>query len=209
RWRMRNEVLVEPVLETPLDVPGIGAFNSRLYRAHDGGLHLAVWKGSISGDPPVLARIQAAIPVIDVFGSGGVSDSNLQLELALRQIESAGRGVLLYLHVSGSYTVDETLAQIREHLGLADQDGSSAGSGPGALRELGVGAQILVNMGARRLKLMTNNPRKLMGLEGFGLEVVERVPLQVPVSEKNAAFLQNRRLQLGHLIPDPNVKAGT
>lgn len=200
RWRLRNEVLVDPVLESPLNVPNIGQFNSRIYRSHDGGLHLALWMGDLVASDAVLTRIQAACPVVDVFGSG-VSDSNLQLELALRQIAEAGRGLLVYLHVNGSYSADAALGMIREHLQLPREEGPSVG-GDDALRDLGVGAQIMVNLGVRKLKLMTNNPRKLMGLEGFGLEVAERVPLNVPVSDENADFLRERRRLLGHLLPD-------
>jgi len=200
RWRLRNEVLVEPTLEAPLAVPGIGTFNSRVYRSHDGALHLALWMGDLVASGATLTRIQAACPIIDVFGSG-TSDSNLQLELALRKIADEGEGLLVYLHVNGSYSSSAALGMIREHLQLPKEDGP-ANSGDDALRDLGVGAQIMVNLGVRKLRLMTNNPRKLMGLEGFGLEVVERVPLAVPVSAENAEFLRDRRRLLGHLLPE-------
>jgi 3,4-dihydroxy 2-butanone 4-phosphate synthase/GTP cyclohydrolase II len=200
RWRLRNEVLVTKMLESPLDVPGIGTFNSTVYRSHDGGLHLALWLGELVQPGPVLTRIQAACPVIDVFGSS-TSDSNVQLELALRQIAEAGQGLLVYLHVNGSYSSDSALGMIREHLNLPRDEGPASGQDD-ALRDLGVGAQIMVSLGVRKLRLMTNNPRKLMGLEGFGLEVVERVPLAAPVSEQNAEFLRDRRQVLGHLLPE-------
>ncbi|MFT4977559.1 MAG: 3,4-dihydroxy 2-butanone 4-phosphate synthase/GTP cyclohydrolase II [Myxococcota bacterium] len=200
RWRLRNEVLVRPVLESSLAVPRVGTFQSRVYRSHDGALHLALWMGDLIDSSSVLTRIQAACPIIDVFGSG-VSDSNLQIELALRKIADEGQGLLVYLHVNGSYSADAALGMIREHLRLPEEEGP-APSSDDALRDLGVGAQIMVNLGVRKLRLMTNNPRKLMGLEGFGLEVVERVPLAVPVSEGNADFLRDRRQLLGHLLPE-------
>lgn len=167
-WRIRNEALVHPVLDAPLAVEGVGTFQSRVYRAHDGGLHLAVWMGELGGEAPVLTRIQAAVPVVDVFGEGG------RLRPALRQIAAAGRGVLIYLHFSGSYASATALGLIRAHLQPAS---AGEGAGEDVLRELGVGSQILLGLGVQRLRLLINSPRKLLGLAGFGLEVVERVPL--------------------------------
>jgi len=205
QWRMRNEVLIEQVMNAPLPVSGIGEFQTSVFRSHDGGLHVALHMGEISGPTPVLTRVQAACPVIDVFGSE-VSDSNVQLELALRKIAAEGRGVLLYLHVRGG-NPDQELARLREHLGIAsDSAPKPSPSTDDGLREMGTGAQILVSLGVQSLRLMTNNPRKIVGLEGFGLTVSERVALQVPVSDKNADFLLARKLNLGHLLSDLSVE---
>ncbi|MDG1480581.1 MAG: 3,4-dihydroxy-2-butanone-4-phosphate synthase [Myxococcota bacterium] len=199
RWRMRNEVLVTPVLDSILPVAGIGDFNARIYRSHDDALHLALWMGDIGSGEPVLARVQAACPVIDVFG-GSVSDSSLQIEVALRKIAKEGRGALLYLHLNTSDTAS-TLARIRKHLGVQSDEPRPKPSPEGALRDLGTGAQILVGLGIQQLRLMTNNPRKIVGLEAFRLEIVENVPLTVPVSEDNIEQVEKRRMRLGDLIP--------
>ncbi len=199
RWRMRNEVLVTPVLDSVLPVAGIGDFNARIYRSHDDALHLALWMGDIGSGEPVLARVQAACPVIDVFG-GSVSDSSLQIEVALRKIAKEGRGALLYLHLNTSDTAS-TLARIRKHLGVQSDEPRPKPSPEGALRDLGTGAQILVGLGIQQLRLMTNNPRKIVGLEAFRLEIVENVPLTVPVSEDNIEQIEKRRMRLGDLIP--------
>ncbi len=200
RFRMRNEVLVERALEQTVEVAGLGAFQMRVYRTQtQGRVHMAVWRGEFSGDSPVLTRVQAFCPSGDIFGAARC-DCRAQLDAALAAITEAGSGVLLYMHVGGGtqdYT-DSLLARMRSHTGLVSAEAGAAGGGE--LREMGMGAQILLDLGVRRLRLMTNNPRKIVGLEGYGLEVVERVPLQIPSSGKNATFLSERRTQLGHLL---------
>jgi 3,4-dihydroxy 2-butanone 4-phosphate synthase / GTP cyclohydrolase II len=200
RWRVRNEVLVERELETTTQVRGHGEFNLRVYRSRTtNGLHMALWKGDIKADEPVLARVQAFCPSGDVFHAT-LCDCNAQMDAALSLIDDAGAGVLLYMHVAGVDQEDAVLARMRAHLGLTDAKSGEAGGGE--LREMGMGAQILVDLGARRLKLMTNNPRKIIGLEGYGLEVAERVPMRTAAHADTAPFLEARREQLGHLIPE-------
>jgi 3,4-dihydroxy 2-butanone 4-phosphate synthase/GTP cyclohydrolase II len=172
----------------------------RTYRTRTtGGLHMAIWKGDIQPDEPVLARVQAFCPSGDVFHATRC-DCNNQLETALATIAKEGRGVLLYLHVAGGGQAGAVLARMKAHLGLTDAKAGDAGGGE--LREMGMGAQILADLGARRLRLMTNNPRKIVGLEGFGIEVVERVPMRVSEHEDTMPFLAERRAQLGHLLPE-------
>jgi GTP cyclohydrolase II len=95
---------------------------------------------------------------------------------------------------------DAVIRTLRTHLGETPTEGLTNSVGDGALRELGTGAQILLDLGVHKMRLMTNNPRKIVGLEGFGLKMVERVPLEAPVSEDNLPFLRARRLELGHLL---------
>ncbi len=203
RYRLRTELLVEIEVEAPVQVPGLGTFNARVYRESTGsGIHLALWKGDLSGDEPVLSRVQTYSPVGDVFGAMSC-DHRMQLEGALGAISDAGRGVLLYMHIGGQEP-DALLERIRGSLQVPTEpeiDPVVTSQGRG-LRHLGVGAQMLVGLGVQKMRLMTNNPRKIVGLEGYGLEVVERVPLQVPVSDENAPFLRARKLRLGHLLPD-------
>jgi 3,4-dihydroxy 2-butanone 4-phosphate synthase/GTP cyclohydrolase II len=117
---------------------------------------------------------------------------------SLEQIAREGQGLLVYLHVAGGARPDELLARMRGH--LRPEEAARSGPLKGELREMGTGAQILLDMGVRRLRLMTNNPRKIVGLEGYGIEVAERVPLEVARSETNRSFLEARRTRMGHLL---------
>ncbi len=200
RYRMRHEVLVERICEGPLPMRGHGEFNTRLYRSQtDGSLHMAVWRGELSAEEPCLTRVAAYCPTGDTFGSLAC-DCGAQLDASLAQIAANGRGVLLYMHVGATAHAEALAARVKSHLGLTDAKAGDAGGGE--LRELGMGAQILADLGLRQLRLMTNNPRKIVGLEGYGLDVVERVPLQIPTSAENASFLAARRVQLGHLLAE-------
>jgi 3,4-dihydroxy 2-butanone 4-phosphate synthase/GTP cyclohydrolase II len=198
RWRIRHEVLVDRVSEMEIRTPH-GVFQHRTYRSKtDGGVHMVLWKGDLTTDEPVLTRVQAFCPTGDVFGSPSC-DCRSQLDSSLARIAEEGRGVFLYLHVAGDKHAASVVARIRSHLG--ESDAKSGDTGGGELREMGTGAQILLDLGARRLTLLTNNPRKIVGLEGYGLEVVDRVPIQAPLRPENAQYLAERRDQLGHLLP--------
>jgi 3,4-dihydroxy 2-butanone 4-phosphate synthase/GTP cyclohydrolase II len=194
RWRLRNERLVHRVLETPMPTEEFGELRAAVYKDTAGGLHLALTKGDISG-APVLTRVQASCGPVDVFRAL-TSDSSEQLRAALGRIASEDRGILLYLNIDGGPSPESFVARLREHL--------MPESGPAAegdkLRALGTGAQILLDLGVRELRLLTNNPRKIVGLEGFGLRVVERIPLRVEARPDRTAFLESRRQQLGHLL---------
>ena len=174
-WRIRHEVLVESVVDSPVHTPH-GVFQHRTYRSQtDGGFHMVLWQGDVSDGEPVLTRVQAFCPTGDVFFSRS-ADSRAQLDASLAQIAAEGRGALLYLHVAGERQINSLLARMTSDLGKSDGSKSDKG---GELREMGTGAQILLDLGVRRLRLMTNNLRKIVGLEGYGLEVVERVPIQM------------------------------
>ena len=202
QWRLRNERLVERVMDAVLPIPGLGDFNARIYRSRtpNGGLHMALWKGDITN--PSLVRIQASDPVGDVFKAGS-SDAAAQLDAAVCQIADEGSGLFVYMNIYGGRSEEALLHMIRGHLqplaGQAETPEVRANPNTG-FRDFGTGAQILVDMGVRQLRLLTNNPRKIVGLEGYGLEVVERVPIQVTPTEQNKSFLEARREQLGHLI---------
>jgi 3,4-dihydroxy 2-butanone 4-phosphate synthase/GTP cyclohydrolase II len=168
-----------------------------VYQDHAKGLHLALWRGDLGAQAgPVLTRIQAAAGPIDALRVL-TSDASGQLRAAMERIAREGRGVLLYLHVDGGPTTDAFLARLREHLALGEAPRAPAED---ALRELGTGAQILLDLGVRELRLLTNNPRKIVGLEGFGLTVTERIPLHVAPHPDREAFLASRRTALGHLL---------
>ncbi len=192
RWRMRTERQVECVLEAPFPTERHGQFQSRVYRSrHDGALHLALWQGDPEAGP-VLARVQTSCGPVDAFGLR-TSDSGAQLDAAMAAIAREGRGILLYLHIEGGGN-DRLLGRLREHMLPAQTPAAKD-----ALRDMGTGAQMLRDLGATELRLLTNNPRKIVGLEGFGLEVVERIPLQPARNPDRDAFLASRE-QIGHLL---------
>lgn len=206
RWRLRNETLVRVEVDAPVRIPGHGEFQCRVYREVAGtGLHIALSRGDVANGEPVLTRVQSFNPAGDVFGAMSC-DTRGQLDGALQAIAEAGHGVLLYMHIGGEEPAG-LIARIRSAVQppTEEPDEPTVTSQGRGLRHLGVGAQILVDLGISRMRLMTNNPRKIVGLEGFGIEVSERVPLAVPVDDDNASYLRARRLHLGHLLPD--VKA--
>jgi len=202
RWRIRNEVLVEKVAEGPLNIASLGEFQAHIYRSHtDQSVHLAVTKGDLSTPDPVLTRVQLADPVSDVFGSLN-STSGATLYLALAHIAHQGRGALLYLHLGGEGTSEDLLARLqRSLLGENPASSSAAEEIRAEIRELGTGAQILVDLGAQTLRVMTNSPKKIVGLEGYGLQVSEHVPIEVPKDMGDLSFENARAIQLKDLLP--------
>ena len=200
QWRLRNERLVERVLDAMLPIAGQQDFNCRIYRSHDGGLHMALWRGNLVDQP--LVRIQASDPVGDVFRAGS-SDASAQLDAAVARISQDG-GLLVYMNIYGGRSSDALLGLIQGHLKPlpgAEVTPETRAKSTG-FRDFGNGAQILLDMGVREMRLLTNNPRKIVGLEGYGLEVVERVPLEVAPTPENQSFLAARREQLGHLLKE-------
>ncbi len=184
QWRLRNERLVERVMDAKMPVPGLGDFSCRLYRSRTptGGLHMALWKGELQN--PSLVRIQAADPVGDVFRAGS-SAAAASLDAAVHRIAEEGQGLFVYMNIHGGRSEESLLHTIRGHLVPMDEDtGPELKRRPSPeFRDFGTGAQILLDLGVSRLRLMTNNPRKIVGLEGYGLEVVERVPFDTDATD--------------------------
>jgi len=205
RWRLRNERLVVPEMDALLPVTGLGEFDCRVYRSMtDDGLHLAIWKGDLSGD--VLVRVQASDPVGDVFRAES-SDAWAQLGSALERISKEG-GVVLYMHLYGGRSSESLLGMLRAHLlpARGEEDVERIPPKGNALRDFGTGAQILLHLGLKRLRLLTNNPRKIAGLSGYGLEVIERVPIGVTATAANEGLLKAKAGALGHLLEFPEAK---
>ncbi len=206
RWRMSREVQVEAVLEGKLPVPGVGEFNARVYRSRaDEGLHMAVWCGELVGDDPIMVRVQASDPVGDVFGSPHV-DSGAHIDQTLQQIADEGRGLLLYMHLGGGRDPEALLSRLHRHFHDPSERPKAKPAQSDGLRELGTGAQILVDLGLRKLRLLTNRPRKIVGLEGYGLEIVENVPLRSDLGDSNPRRTSRLGLELVAGLQDVDRK---
>jgi len=207
--RFKKDKLVRRITSTRLPTRH-GDFMLHLYRSMiDGHEHLAVTKGDLSGPEPLLVRMHSSCATGDILGSLRC-DCGFQVEEALRRIEAEGRGVFLYLVQEGrgiglgnkilTYALqDEGLDTVEAnlHLGFKPDE-----------RDYGVGAQILNDLGVRRIRLLTNNPAKRTGLEHYGLQVVERLPIIVPENPNNARYLATKREKMGHLFDIPTPTAG-
>src|SRR5437868_3022118 len=200
-YRRTREKLVErmEVVKMPTDY---GEFSLYLYRSKlDSQHHLALVCGDVAGKQNVLVRVHSECLTGDVFGSRRC-DCGPQLHQAMRQVAEAGRGVIVYMRQEGrgiglapkirAYKLQEQgydTVEANQKLGY-DMD----------LREYGLGAQILADLGLRTIRLLTNNPRKVVRLEGYGLQIVEQIPIQVKPNPHNARYLKTKREKLGHLV---------
>ena len=210
-YRRQTETLIRRIATA--DIPTAhGEFKLYAYESTDTDgenvetdkTHIALTKGDIADAAPILVRVHSQCLTGDVFGSLRC-DCGEQLEIALQTIEKEGRGVLLYMRQEGrgmglkgklrAYQVQDSdgldTVEANEHLGY-----------PADLRDYGIGAQILSDLGVRQMRLMTNNPQKVKGLDGYGLEIVERVPLQTKPNPFNRTYLETKRSKLGHLLLD-------
>jgi 3,4-dihydroxy 2-butanone 4-phosphate synthase/GTP cyclohydrolase II len=210
-YRRRTERLVERQAQAKLPTP-LGDFTAVGFASFDGFHHFALVRGDIGDGERVLTRMHSECLTGDVFHSLRC-DCGTQLNSALDQIASEGRGVLVYirghegrgiglLHKLKAYALQETgrdTVEANMELGFAPDP-----------REYGVGAQILVDLGVRSIRLLTNNPSKRAGLEGYGLTIIERVPLQTRATEHNIAYLRAKRDKLGHdlQIDEPAAAGG-
>jgi 3,4-dihydroxy 2-butanone 4-phosphate synthase/GTP cyclohydrolase II len=200
-WRRHREVLVERVVKVPLPTPE-GEFMLHLYQCKlEGDNHLALVKGRVAGGGPVLVRVHSQCLTGDVLGSQRC-DCGEQLHAALRAIARRGRGVLLYLRQEGRGIglAAKLKAYALQDAGLDTVEANVRLGYPADLRDYGIGAQILADLGVRELELLTNNPRKLVGLEAHGLQIVRRVPIRIKPTRHNRRYLATKRDKLGHLL---------
>ena len=199
--RRTREKLVERVeaVKMPTDY---GEFDLYLYRSQlDGQHHLALVHGEVAGKPGVLVRVHSECLTGDVFGSRRC-DCGPQLHQALRQVAEAGRGVIVYMRQEGrgiGLPAKIKAYKLQERGYDTVEANTKLGYGMD-LREYGLGAQILVDLGLKTIRLLTNNPKKIVGLEGYGLEIVEQVPIRVKPNPHNERYLKTKRKKMGHLL---------
>ncbi|TBL79799.1 bifunctional 3,4-dihydroxy-2-butanone-4-phosphate synthase/GTP cyclohydrolase II [Paenibacillus thalictri] len=200
-YRNEKEKLVSREVEVNMPTD-FGQFHAIAYTNQvDSKEHVALVKGKIDPEKPILVRVHSECLTGDVFHSHRC-DCGPQLAAALKQIDEAGSGVLLYMRQEGRGIglINKLKAYKLQEQGLDTVDANiKLGFAPD-LRDYGIGAQILKDLGVRKMKLMTNNPRKIRGLEGYGLQVVDRVPIQMDENEDNSSYLRTKKQKLGHLL---------
>ena len=200
-YRRRNDRLVEAVEE--VDMPtGYGHFRLKMYRSRITGLeHLALVKGRVDDGEPALVRVHSECFTGDVLGSERC-DCGAQLHTAMEMIEREGRGAVLYMRQEGRGIglANKLHAYRKQEEGLDTVEANVALGFPPDLRDYGEGAQILVNLGIRKVRLMTNNPCKIKGLDGYGIEIAERVPIVIPANAHDRRYLETKRDKMGHIF---------
>ena len=200
-YRRKNDRLVDMVEEVDLPTD-YGHFRLRMYKSRLTGLeHLAIVKGDVGGDKPVLVRVHSECFTGDVLGSERC-DCGPQLHKALRMIEAEGRGAVIYMRQEGrGIGLEQKLhAYKKQEEGMDTVEANVALGFAPDLRDYGEGAQILADLGIRKVRLMTNNPCKVAGLGGYGIEIVERVPVVIPANEHDEKYLLTKKAKMGHML---------
>jgi 3,4-dihydroxy 2-butanone 4-phosphate synthase/GTP cyclohydrolase II len=201
RYRMKHERLVRKIAEAALPTR-FGAFRIHAFESLADGRHdVALVMGELAPGDEVLVRVHSQCLTGDIFGSSRC-DCGDQLAAALELIARAGKGVLLYLRQEGRGIglVHKIMAYQLQDQGKDTVEANEALGFKADQRDYGIGAQILAELGVRKMRLLTNNPRKFVGLEGYGLEIVERVPIEIPASESSRRYLRTKKEKLGHIL---------
>ena len=202
KYRMFKEILVQRAAETQIPTFYGGDFKAIAYENQvDVHEHLALVKGEINPDEEMLVRVHSECLTGDVFGSLRC-DCGPQLQAAMKMIQDEGKGIIVYMHQEGRGIElgNKLKAYALQDEGKDTVEANEALGFKSDLRDYGLGAQILVDLGVKKIKLMTNNPKKIVGLKGYGLEVVERVSIQVAPTKNNVKYLETKRKKMGHLL---------
>ena len=200
-YRRRTEIMVEQVSEAKLPTK-YGDFEAYGYQNKiTGEHHIALTMGDVTDGKPVLARVHSECLTGDVFGSKRC-DCGEQLDEAMQKIAKEGRGILLYMRQEGRGIglLNKLKAYHLQDEGMDTVEANHALGFPADMRDYGIGAEILADLGAKQLRLMTNNPKKISGISGFGLNVVERIPLMINHNEVNQFYLETKVKKMGHIL---------
>ena len=201
-YRMRKESFVRRAAETVIPTAVAGEFRIVVYENEvDHLTHIALVKGEVDPERPVLVRVHSECLTGDVFGSMRC-DCGDQLHRAMAKVEQEGGGVVLYLRQEGRGIglVNKIKAYALQEQGLDTVQANEELGFKSDMRNYGIGAQILVDLGVRQMRLMTNNPKKMVGLEGYGLSIVEQVPIEIEPNDYNRCYLNCKKLKMGHLL---------
>ena len=211
-YRLRQDTLVKREVEARVPTGHAGEFKAVVYtNSVDNLEHIALVKGDISKVERVLVRVHSECLTGDVFGSSRC-DCGLQLDAAMQMIEQEGCGIVLYMRQEGRGIglINKLKAyRLQDEEGVDTVEANHRLGFKSDLRDYGIGAQILRDLGVKKMAILTNNPKKIVGLEGYGIEVVARFPLEMPASKENKEYLLCKRDRMGHLIevedsPEPN-----
>jgi 3,4-dihydroxy 2-butanone 4-phosphate synthase/GTP cyclohydrolase II len=203
QYRLRKEKLVRRAADATMPTRAAGDFRCIVYENDIDHIdHMALIKGEIDADSPVLVRVHSECLTGDALGSMRC-DCGEQLDASLRMIDAEGQGILLYMRQEGRGIglKNKILAYgLQDSEGLDTVEANERLGFPADLRDYGVGAQILVDLGVRKMRIITNNPGKRAGIDGYGLTIVDRIPLEIQPNEKNLEYLRTKKEKLGHVL---------